>query len=146
MWPDTRGLPSPTMRSRIFDHIPSQPIRARPSAFWPFSNVTVTPLPVSSKLSTRRLVSSVTRLLFWHTFRKVPWMSARGGAGGGPAEALEEVFFERNAHDELAGKRVAHLLRRRPVCVGEHRVLEADFLQHTEDVRPELGAGAHPAT
>ena len=30
MWPDTRGLPSPTMRSRIFDHMPSQPISARP--------------------------------------------------------------------------------------------------------------------
>ena len=58
------------------------------------------------------------------------------------AEALDEFGVERHVGNEIAGQRIAHFLRRRAVCVGQHGVFEADFLQDAENVRPELDAGA----
>ena len=58
------------------------------------------------------------------------------------AEARGELVVERHVGDQLAGQGVAHFLRRRAVGVGQDVVLEADFLQHAEDVRAELDAGA----
>ncbi len=58
------------------------------------------------------------------------------------AEARGELIVEGHAGDQLAGQGVAHFLRRRVVGVGQDFVLEADFLQHAEDIRPELDAGA----
>ena len=58
------------------------------------------------------------------------------------AEALGEFGAERDMGDQLAGERVAHFLRRRAVGVGEHGVLEADLLQHAENIGAELDAGA----
>ena len=60
----------------------------------------------------------------------------------GLAEALDEGVAERDVGDQLAGQRVAHFLRRRAVGVGQHGVLEADLLQHAEDIGAELDAGA----
>ena len=58
------------------------------------------------------------------------------------AEAFDEGAIERNVGDQFAGERVAHFLRRRAVGVGQDGVLEADLLQHAEDIGPELDAGA----
>ena len=58
------------------------------------------------------------------------------------AEALGKFVPKRNIGDQLAGERVAHFLRRRAVGVGEDRLLEADLLQHAEDIGAELNAGA----
>ena len=43
---------------------------------------------------------------------------------------------------QLAGERAAHLHGRRPMGVGEHRVLEAEPVERAEDVGAELDAGA----
>ena len=58
------------------------------------------------------------------------------------AETLHEFGIERHIGNEVAGQRVAHFLRRRAMGVGQHGVLEADFLQHAENIGPELDAGA----
>ena len=64
------------------------------------------------------------------------------GDGIGLAETGKEFLAERDAGDQLAGERAAHLLRRRAVRVGQHRLLQPDLLQRAEHVRPELDAGA----
>ena len=69
-------------------------------------------------------------------------MSARWVTRVRLAEALEEVVAERNIGDQIAGQRIAHFLRRRAVGVGQDGILEADFLEHAKNVRPELDAGA----
>ena len=61
----------------------------------------------------------------------------------GMLEAREEArIVERDARDELARQRAAHLHGRRLMGIGEHRVLEADLVERAEDIRAELDAGA----
>ena len=61
MWPETTGLPSPTMIERIVDHSPSQPTSAAPVKLSPLSVRAVTPLAVSSIPTTFCEVVSVIR-------------------------------------------------------------------------------------
>jgi hypothetical protein len=56
-------------------------------------------------------------------------------------ESRRAFFAELDAGDQLAGEGVAHLHAGRLVGVGQHGVLEADALQHAEDVGAELNAG-----
>ena len=106
------------------------------------SSVTVTRRRGLVRPSTRRLFSSVIRLLRLAGLEKRAVDVGAMGDRIGLAEAFGESVAERNAGDQLAGERVAHFLRRRNVGVGEDRVLEADFLQHAENIGAELDAGA----
>ena len=53
----------------------------------------------------------------------------------------EAGILERNAGDALAGQRAAHLHGRRPMGVGEHRVLETEPVERVENIGAELNAG-----
>ena len=142
MWPDTRGAPSPTIRPRTFDHMPSQPISARPR----------TSSPPSSRIATRvAFVDEIVDLAV--VFQRDEVVALAGpqidavdvGAMGhriGLAEAFHEGLAERNAGDEAAAERIAHLDSRRHPGIVHHAGLEPDPLDRPEDVGPELDAGA----
>jgi len=56
-------------------------------------------------------------------------------------EPLHERIAERDICNQLAGQRVAHFLGRGSMGVGKDRVLQPDFLQNPENIRPKLDAG-----
>ena len=63
----------------------------------------------------------------------------------GVLEAVDERLPQGDAGDQLAGDGVAHLLRGRPPCIGEHLLGQADAVECAEDVGAELDAGAELA-
>src|SRR5262245_35111651 len=56
-------------------------------------------------------------------------------------EPFQERVAERDICNQFAGQRVAHFLGRGLMGVGEDRVLQPDFLQNPENIRPKLNAG-----
>ena len=141
MWPETRGLPSSTIVSRIFDHIPSQPIER--TSFDGFTIierhadvVTVILEAIDAPAGFER--DQVTALAGLQEY------AMNVGAMGNAvrlAKALHELGVERHIGNEITGQRIAHFLRRRPMCVSQYGIFEPNFLEDAENVRPELDAG-----
>ncbi len=143
MWPETRGLPSPTILSRIFDHMPSQPISARPRTRSPDCRTGGDAVGV--------LLEGLDGLLRFQRHAVVVQAGVEDGgvdvgAMGhrvGLLEAIQEALVvERDAGDQIARQRAAHFHRGRAMGVGEHRVAQADLVERAEDIRAELDAGA----
>ena len=122
--------------------MPSQPISAQPSTVSPLLSVTrdvvaVVLVAVDAPAVFQRDQIAALAGLQEHAVN----VGAMGDAVR-LAEALHELGVERHIGNQITGQRVAHFLRRRAMCVGQHGVLEADFLQDAENIRPELDAGA----
>src|SRR5262249_40671360 len=56
------------------------------------------------------------------------------------AESFQKCIAKRNICNQLTGKRVAHFLGRRPMRIGQHRVLESHFFQYAKNIGTELDA------
>ena len=123
--------------------MPSQPISARPRTRSPDCRTTVTPSASCSKVSTVCCVSSVTCVIVQAGVEDRGVDVGAMGHRVGMLETVEEALvFERDARDQVARQRAAHLHGRRAMGVGEHRVEQADLVERAEDIRAELDAGA----
>ena len=129
-------------RSRIFDHMPSQPISARPSTVSPLLSVTrdaVAMILVGVDAPARLQRDQVAALA---GLEKGAVDVGAMGHRVRLAELFEESIAQRNIGDEFAGERVAHFLCRWAMRVGQDCILQADFFEHAKDIGAELDAGA----
>ena len=91
---DARRAVADDLLPHLRPHAVAADQRAALHAFAAVQALTVTPSPSSSKSSTRRLVSSEIRLLFWQAFRKTRMDVGAVGHRIGLLEARDEFLLQ----------------------------------------------------
>ena len=142
MWPDTTGLPSPTMIERTVDHSPSQPISAAPL---------IALAALGARGDAARGLVDRDDLLRGGERDQVRFLAGvvdhveHVGAvhhGVGRVVLLVEAVIDRQLDEGLAGDRVPQLQALREHRPLVHLLGQAEHLEHAEHVGAELDAGA----
>ncbi len=142
MWPETRGLPSPTTASRIRLHRPSAPMSALPGQHLAVAQADAHTLRI---LLERLDLAGGAQADVGHALAGVQEDLVQVGAvddAVGIAVGGDRRLAEGHADDLFAGAHVVHAQTRRKEGYPGDRIGEAQVIEHLENVGPELDAGA----